>query len=1088
MKNKKILSAVLAFSVIISQLSPVALADGRKRSLRQEIYIIPEAQVIKGGNSLDLSRLVKGDVKGEVSFSLDGNFDSVLQGSTLTSGYHKELVSVNVRIAPYEGKKEFYQENAIEVQVTDKKTDGLEINMEDSFFKEEADEPSFAFEGSEERRKVSYEGTTCDGRSYQGSEKPFRAGNYKVKAEVETSDTVYTGSSDFEILKKDISRAAVTAHSPKYDGESHRSEVISVVLDGEDITEFVDVDAVSHEDAGTYNFTVTAKENTDYTGRANARFTIRPKEITPCAEHIPDLVFTGSEQQPEIVLKDGNRILTEGKDYKVTFNNNMYVGKATAVIECLEGNYTFRPMEVDFNITIAQQSPYILNHAELPYGGSLDLEDLVCGFEGDFKFSAYSDLNCKIEDNVLTAGNKKGLIYIEAEAPALDLNGDGKYEYANFKEEDAVTVSVTDKKDGKLSFNKKSTTVPYLTPHDLKAYAEGGRIAYTFVDEWGDEVKEISEPGAYTVFASLTDEKLTGNAKAEVITEPLKVKARTSNEITKSYDGTADAGEVILSFDSGKNTISVVTEGRFTSEDVGRHKITIDEKDLKRDFPGYDVDVSDISGSITAMEAAASPVSYKEIKREYNGKNDLTCPDITLQIEGALGNIIEFEAVENKFADGRAAREKDVSFGRISGEGLENYNITLPQLKGEITEKPLIITPADVKKNYGEKDPAFPFEAEGIISGDALNITLSREKGEDAGTYLLELSDDIYAPDYKVLLHPKKHFLTIEKAVPFFDMQIYPVSAKPGEEIAVEITALNNAEGAGYMPENVLCRLGTEEISLKEEDGIYKGHYYIEDNESQGARRVFTASLREDKNYFGDEDILKSVTVTHKAVPQIYLEASDAVYGEAVKLKYEVQSQEEDLKGSLRLFIDNEEAEAPRSLKGEITLDENLDAGIHSIRLSFEGKKGFADGEKSVAVRVRPAELKLRYEGRPLQKNAEDREERFLDGTVILEGVREGDDVALAGYENLQTLNLGSLSQEGNFDVAAVRAFGDGFLLTGEDKDNYIITEYPHCTAAVTSHEERPSHEDEISSQQQEQLKFSLTEFLKKIFDKLFGR
>lgn len=52
--------------------------------------------------------------------------------------------------------------------------------------------------------------------------------------------------------------------------------------------------------------------------------------------------YTGEEIKPSITVKDGDKVLTEGKDYEVKYANNINVGKATLVITGLSDKYTDR--------------------------------------------------------------------------------------------------------------------------------------------------------------------------------------------------------------------------------------------------------------------------------------------------------------------------------------------------------------------------------------------------------------------------------------------------------------------------------------------------------------------------------------------------------------------------------------------------------------------------------------------------------------------------------------------------------------------------------------------------------------------------
>lgn len=59
--------------------------------------------------------------------------------------------------------------------------------------------------------------------------------------------------------------------------------------------------------------------------------------------------YTGKKITPKPVIKDGDYTLVEGKDYKLSYKNNINVGKATATVTEI-GNYT-KKFDIEFDIT-----------------------------------------------------------------------------------------------------------------------------------------------------------------------------------------------------------------------------------------------------------------------------------------------------------------------------------------------------------------------------------------------------------------------------------------------------------------------------------------------------------------------------------------------------------------------------------------------------------------------------------------------------------------------------------------------------------------------------------------------------------------
>ena len=67
-------------------------------------------------------------------------------------------------------------------------------------------------------------------------------------------------------------------------------------------------------------------------------------------EAIADQSYTGQAIEPAVVVKDGETVLEEGRDYSVTYENNVEVGTATVIVTAwTSGNYRGE-IKATFNI------------------------------------------------------------------------------------------------------------------------------------------------------------------------------------------------------------------------------------------------------------------------------------------------------------------------------------------------------------------------------------------------------------------------------------------------------------------------------------------------------------------------------------------------------------------------------------------------------------------------------------------------------------------------------------------------------------------------------------------------------------------
>ena len=68
-------------------------------------------------------------------------------------------------------------------------------------------------------------------------------------------------------------------------------------------------------------------------------FKIVPKNVSNLEVIVNDRIYNGNEILNKPVVKNGDTVLTEGVDYKLTYKNNRNVGTATVIVEGI-GNYT----------------------------------------------------------------------------------------------------------------------------------------------------------------------------------------------------------------------------------------------------------------------------------------------------------------------------------------------------------------------------------------------------------------------------------------------------------------------------------------------------------------------------------------------------------------------------------------------------------------------------------------------------------------------------------------------------------------------------------------------------------------------------
>ena len=169
-------------------------------------------------------------------------------------------------------------------------------------------------------------------------------GNYAGSKET-TFTIVQRNASDLtidSIVDQEYTGHAITPSL----GIVYSSESSSVALhEGTDYT----ATYTNNIDKGTASISLEFVGN--YTGTRTVTFTIvaRSAENVTC-EPIPSVTYTGEPLEPKPVIKNGNLVLEEGKDYELSYANNVSVGENIAtVIATFKGNY-YGTKEMNFTI------------------------------------------------------------------------------------------------------------------------------------------------------------------------------------------------------------------------------------------------------------------------------------------------------------------------------------------------------------------------------------------------------------------------------------------------------------------------------------------------------------------------------------------------------------------------------------------------------------------------------------------------------------------------------------------------------------------------------------------------------------------
>ncbi len=194
----------------------------------------------------------------------------------------------------------------------------------------------------------------------------------------------------------------------------------------------------------------------------------------------------------------------------------------------------------------------------------------------------------------------------------------------------------------------------------------------------------------------------------------------TADPVSKLY-GTADPALTyqISGLLSGGAVTGALT--RDPGEYVGMHAITLGSLSAGTN---YDIQYT---GNYLTTEPAVLTITPDNKTKVY-GESD---PELTYQVSGL---------VSGDGLSGNLNRQigHDVGAYTIMQGSLcasDNYIVEFEEAKLTITPAALIVKADAISKTYGDPDPELTYEAEGLVNGDELTGSLSRQSGQHTGGY-----------------------------------------------------------------------------------------------------------------------------------------------------------------------------------------------------------------------------------------------------------------------------------------------------------------------------------------------------------------
>ena len=499
-------------------------------------------------------------------------------------------------------------------------------------------------------------------------------------------------------------------------------------------------------DVNEYDVQLTLKDPTNYrwedgTIDTTVKFNITQATPVVTKPTTKTLTYNGSEQ--ELV----NAASTNGGTVKYSLDNKNWstsipTGKAAkeyTVYYKVEGNKNFKDVDVqEITNKINPRTIDLKWNKELTYNGKEQLPTATVNnlADGD---------KCEI---TVDGNQHKNAGTYEATAT--------KVSNQNYKLPEDITTSYTIKpKDITVTITPNGGTYgEKITGATAKLNdVENGdhpevTLTYTGTAYDGTEVNGTEVPshaGKYTVTASIDDKNynLTGTKTAEFVVKGADAGLKVKEVNDKKYGDqgfkleVSHKGNGKLSYSSSNEDVATVDDqGNVTIHNAGTTKLKVT---LGVDH-NYDSDSKEVILTVNKINHEIA-VDQKDFEKTY-GDEAFTVHAQSKDHESAIEYASSDEKVATVDSEGNVViKGAGKVIITVSQKESKNYKKVSKEINLTVKAKKITVTANDVSKTYGDKDSEFTYVNDKLIGNDKLtSIILTREEGEDVGTYKIKVS------------------------------------------------------------------------------------------------------------------------------------------------------------------------------------------------------------------------------------------------------------------------------------------------------------------------------------------------------------
>ena len=310
-------------------------------------------------------------------------------------------------------------------------------------------------------------------------------------------------------------------------------------------------------DAGDYTVEVSVAEGDNYIGvnylYNDWKFTIAKSDVVPDVELNDNMIYTGSQIEPDVTVTVGNTVLGQGTDYSVEYGKNIDAGKNAGTVTVkatADGNYAFADVTKEFNIDKALQSlEFEPNNVKKTYGDEA-FSNLVTGVvKGKVTYSSDNE-------DVATVNEKTGEVTIVGAGSACIT---AKAEATQNYEADSATYVLA------VEAAKIHIVGAKVDDKDYDGKVAADVTSVSFADENNNILDGLVFPDDYTAVGSFSDEN-AGEGKDVTVRVSLlnenyeligDVTCTTTATINKKPISIGNAAAVDRNYEKDKTSVEI---------------------------------------------------------------------------------------------------------------------------------------------------------------------------------------------------------------------------------------------------------------------------------------------------------------------------------------------------------------------------------------------------------------------------------------------------------------------------------------------------------------------------------------------------